>query len=105
MNWLVLLIAFSVGAAVGVAAVRRFKRTAGGWSGLRRVLTAAALVPAAITICVVLGVAWAYLTLPEGGEGGRDIASFVFAVVGAVLGVPALLGGLVGATVAERSKR
>jgi hypothetical protein len=51
----------------------------------------------------LLGALWAFATLKEGGEGGREITMFAFALVLVVLGVPALLGGLVGAGIAERA--
>ena len=105
MNWLVLIIAFALGALVAAAAVRRFRQTAAGWSAVRRVVSAAALVPAALLALVSVGTIWARATLPDGGEGGRQITTFVIMIVGAVLCVPALLGGLVGAVLVERGGR
>ena len=68
-------------------------------------LTAAALAPAAIAILVALANLHAYLTLPEGGEGGRDVAILIYSLVGFLMGIPALLGGLIGAALAERAVR
>ena len=83
----------------------RFSRTAPEWGRLRRVLTSAAVVPLVIGVLALFGSAWAYVTLPDGGEGGRAIMIFVLLLLGAVLGTSALLGGLVGAALAERSAR
>ena len=105
MPWLTLIVAFAVGALVAAATVKRFRRTKPGWSGIRRIFEAASLVPAAVVILALIGNFWAYATLPEGGESGREISVFIFTLVGLVLGVSALLGGLVGAGLAERRDR
>ena len=105
MNWLFPSIAFLIGAMVAALMSDRWSRTAPEWSQLRRMLSAAAVVPLVIFILALLGSAWAYATLPDSGEGGREIVIFVLILVGSVLGVSALVGGLVGAGLAERSQR
>ena len=105
MPWLVVLIAFAAGAIVAATAHRYFRSARPGWTRTRRILEAASLVPAAIVVLVLIGNLWAYATLPEGGEGGREISVFIFTLVGVVCGIPALLGGLIGAALAERAVR
>ena len=60
--------------------------------------------PAALGLLTIVGVIWAHVTLPDGGEGGRDIASFILILVGTVFGVATLVGGLIGAIIAERAR-
>jgi heme/copper-type cytochrome/quinol oxidase subunit 2 len=102
MNWLVLLLAFAVGAIAAAAAAKRFRRRAPGWRRARRVVIAAAVVPAAILVLLLIGTVWTYAALPAGGESGRDMAIFIYRLVAIVLSIPAFIGGLVGAAIVER---
>ena len=102
MNWLVLLIAFGVGAGTAAAAVGRLRRVREQWGPFRRIVAAASVIPAVLSVLYVLGTLWAYTTLKEGGENGRDITIFIFGVVAIVLGISFFAGGLFAATLAER---
>ena len=101
MNWFVALISGVVGALIAGAMTRLLQKRASGWSGLRRVLTASAMLPGIILTFTVIGVASAQLTGPEHGESNRHVVSFVYKIIGAIFAGLTVVGGLVGAALAE----
>ena len=101
----VLLIAVVGGALVAAAIATALRHSSLGWRRGRRVAAAAGALPAAILLAAFAGVIWAWLTLPEHGEGNRDLVTFVVVLIGAVFALATLVGGLVGAALVELGKR
>ena len=98
MNWLVLIIAFCIGAAMGAFLASLLERSREHWSAPRRLWTAASVLPGFLLLLTAVAVLW---TLAVGG-GNRDLASAVYMMVGAIFIVVTLLGGIAGATLAAR---
>ena len=98
MNWLVLIIAFCVAAAMGALFVSLLERSRATWSLRRRLWTAVSVLPGFLLLLTAIAVLW---TLAAGG-GNRDLASAVYVMVGSIFIVVTLLGGLAGAALAAR---
>jgi uncharacterized membrane protein len=105
MNWITFMIAFAVGGAVAAPVTGMLKRKRSGWGRARRSLCAAALVPLAIFAVAIAAIAWTQATGPAQGEHNRDPTSLVIIVFAAVVAICTLIGGLVGAALAERQER
>jgi hypothetical protein len=105
MNWTALFVAAAFGGIVAarIVATEHFRASRPG--RIRRVLTASAAVPLVLALLTLIAVIWARLTQPEYGEGNRDVVTFVLVLIGGVSAIVTLVGGLVGAALAERRFR
>ena len=102
MNWLVLLLAFSLAVLTGawLAGLLAGKRPQ--WSGRRRLFVAAAVLPALVLFASLAGIAWIIVSGPGTGENMQDLAVVATATVGGILALLTFVGSLVGAVVALR---
>ena len=100
MSWLALIVAFAISVAVGGFVARLLERSRPEWSPRRRKWTAAAALPAFIALATIVGIGLTMVTIPAPGVGYRALYSGIYAMVGTVFFVIALLGGLVGASAA-----
>ena len=102
MNWLVLIVAFAIAVLIGSFVAGKLERSRPEWGARRRMWTAALALPAFIVVASIAGVGLTMVTTPAPGEGYRDLYGAVYAIIGAVFFVIALIGGLVGAGAAVR---
>lgn len=105
MNWLVLILAFCIGALMGAFFSRLAGRSRPGWTARRRLCIAASILPCLIGLLTLGGLAWVVLTGPGAGENMQDLALVVTAIVGSILAGLAFLGGIVGASLEARGGR
>jgi hypothetical protein len=104
MAWMSLAIIFSLAAIVSATAVLWVRRLRPHWSVRKRYVIAALSPVTLVILLTALGIAWASLTLPKGGEGGREMTRYVLGIIAIVFAAPALLGGLLGAGLAQGRK-
>jgi len=102
MNWLVLLLAFSLAVVVGAWLAGVLARRRPQWSGRRRLFVAALVLPAFVLIASLAGIAWITVSGPGTGENMQDLAVVATATVGGIFALLTLVGGLVGAVLALR---
>ena len=102
MNWSLLLIAFAMAVFMGSSLARFLTRSRPEWSPRRRLLTAASVLPSFMLAMTVLGVAWVVISGPGTGENMQDLAVAATAAGGGFFALLALVGGLVGAALAQR---
>ena len=102
MNWLTLLIAFSLAVLLGAGLAGLLSRSRPQWSDRRRLFVAALILPGFALVATLAGIAWLLLTGPGTGENMQDLAVWATAVVGGVLTLLTFVGGLVGALLALR---
>jgi hypothetical protein len=105
MNGLVLIAAFAIGVLSGSFLLSLFERHRRHWSTQRQQWTAAFALPAVILIATVAGTAWVATSGPGSGENMQDLAVVATAAVGALFGIVALFGGIVGVRVAKDRKK
>lgn len=75
------------------------------WSKRRRMLVAAAFLPA-VTSTVTIALVAAFLATASGQSGDmRDLAAASLAVIGGLFAILAFAGGLVGAALAQKRRR
>lgn len=104
MNWTMVLIGFSLAVLMGGGAAALLAQNRPGWTHRRRVLVAASLLPAVTLLATAIALLW-ISNLPEPGGGNmRDLAARAVAVVGLGFSVLAFLGGLIGASLAQRRR-
>ena len=102
MNWLALIAAFSIALLVGASMARLLTLNRPSWTPRRRLWTAASVLPGFILLATLAGIGFILVTGPGRGENMQDLAVAATATVGAIFGLIALLGGLVGASFAIR---
>lgn len=102
MNWLAYILAFVIALVVGSFLGRLLARSRPHWGSTRRLWAAALVLPMFIVLLTAVGLAWVVLAGPGEGENMLDLALVVTAMAGAFFAVIALIGGLVGASLAER---
>ena len=100
MNWSVPLMAFFLSAMVAAWLDARMKSK---WTARRRVLGAALPLPLLLLVLGGCGIAWE-LFRPRTGENMMDLAVAAVAAVAGLLAVFAFVGGLLGASLVERSR-
>ena len=105
MNWMVLILAFCIGALMGAFFSRLAGRSRPGWSARRRLCIAASILPSFIGVLTLGGLAWVLLAAPGPGENMQDLALVVTGIVGSILAGLAFLGGMVGASLEARAHR
>jgi hypothetical protein len=101
MNWLAIILVAVFGFFVAGAADGLLVRRRRGWTGSRRIVTAALLPPA----LVLLGCAAGWLASSPGSDAWRDLITPLWLTLGLVGGLAALAGGLAGALTAEQALR
>jgi hypothetical protein len=105
MNWSFLLIGFALAVFMGAALVSLLATMRPQWSARRRQMTAASVLPAISAVATLLGI-W-FISTAEHGSGERmeDLAVTALATIGGGFALLALLGGLIGASLAQRRRR
>ena len=104
MNWLVLILAFAIAVLVGGYLARLLERSRPAWSARRRLWTAAIVLPAFLILATIVGLVWLLAVGPGTGENMQDLALTVTAFVGGLFALLTMIGGLVGATFAQRGE-
>ena len=102
MNWLVLLIAFSLAVLAGAWLAGLLARRRLRWGDRRRLFVAASVLPALVLLASLAGIAWIVVSGPGTGENMQDLAVVATATVGGILALLTFVGSLVGAVVALR---
>ena len=102
MNWLVMLIAFSLAVLMGAWLAGLLARSRPQWSDRRRLLVAASVLPGFALFATLAGIAWVIAVGPGRGENMQDLAVVATAGVGGFFAILALAGGFVGAWLAQR---
>ena len=102
MNWLTLLLAFSLAMATGAWLARLFEQSRPQWNRRRRLLVAALVLPIFVVFATLVGIAWIVVVGPGTGENMQDLAVVATAAVGGVFALLTFIGGLVGASLAQR---
>ena len=102
MNWTLVLVGFSLAVLMGAALVSLFVTIRPEWSARRRRVTAASILPAITLLATLLGVL--FIATARHGESERmeDLAIAALATFGGGFTLLALIGGLIGATLASR---
>jgi mannitol-specific phosphotransferase system IIBC component len=105
MNWSFALIGFALAVFMGAALVSFLTTIRPQWSALRRLLTAASVLPS-VTILATLA-AILFVSTAEHGQAQtmEDLAITALATIGGGFTLLALAGGLVGAGLAGRRRR
>jgi hypothetical protein len=105
MNWFFLLIGFALAVFMGAALVSLLATMRPQWSAGRRQMTAASVLPAISAVATLLGI-W-FISTAEHGQGERmaDSAVAALAMIGGGFTLLALVGGVVGASLAQRRRR
>ena len=100
MNWTLPLIGFSLAVLMGAAVVSLLVTIRPEWSARRRRLTAASILPVITLVATLLGIL--FVATAKHGESQRmeDLAIAALATIGGGLTLLALVGGLIGATLA-----
>ena len=101
MNWLVLLIAFSLGVVIGGWLSRLLARSRPQWTDRKRLFVAASVLPAFTLLLTLVGIVWVIVSGPGTGENMQDLAVFATAGVGGIFAILTLLGSLVGGSLAR----
>jgi hypothetical protein len=105
MNWLVLILAFSVAVLMGAFLANLLERTRPRWTARRQLWAAASALPIFILLATLIGLAWILVSGPGAGENMQDLALVVTGAIGVLFAGVALVGGLVGGSFAQRSKQ
>jgi apolipoprotein N-acyltransferase len=105
MNWTFPLISFALAVFMGAALVSLLTAMRPQWSAKRRQMTAASVLPAISAVATLLGI-W-FISTAEHGQGERmeDLAVTALATIGGGFTLLALVGGLVGASLAQKRRR
>ena len=100
MNWTLVLVGFSLAVLMGAALVSLLVTVRPEWSARRRRLTAASILPVITLVATLLGIL--FVATAKHGESQRmeDLAIAALATIGGGLTLLALVGGLIGATLA-----
>ena len=100
MNWTLVLVGFSLAVLMGAALVSLLVTIRPEWSARRRRLTAASILPVITLVATLLGIL--FVATAKHGESQRmeDLAIAALATIGGGLTLLALVGGLIGATLA-----
>jgi hypothetical protein len=100
VNWTLPLIGFSLAVLMGAAVVSLLVTIRPEWSARRRRLTAASILPVITLVATLLGIL--FVATAKHGESQRmeDLAIAALATIGGGLTLLALVGGLIGATLA-----
>ena len=104
MNWTLVLIGFSLAVLMGAGWTKVLAQLRPQWSARRRMLTAASFLPVITLIITAVGVVWAASLDHPGGGDMRDLAARAIAVLGFAFTCMALVGGLIGAGLAQRKR-
>ena len=104
MNWLVMLIAFSLAVAMGAWLASLLARSRPRWSDRRRLVVAASILPGFALLATLVGIGWVIAIGPGTGENMRDLAIAVTAGVGGFFAILAFVGGFIGASLAQPRK-
>ena len=105
MNWFFLLVGFALAVFMGAALVLLLATMRPQWSAKRRQLTAASVLPVISAAATLLGI-W-FISMAEHGQGERmeDLAVTALAMIGGGFTLLALVGGFIGASLAQRRRR
>ena len=103
-NWTLLLIGFSIAVLMGAGAAALLTQLRPDWSAARRLLTAASALPAITLGAMLIGLLIVGVG-PDPGGGVKGTALTIVAMVGGGFALLALVGGLVGASLALRKRR
>ena len=103
MNWLVFIVTFAIAVMIGSFLAGRLERSRPEWGPRRRKWTAALALPAFTVLLAIGAVSVTMVTIPAADY--RDLYSAVYAIMGAIFFVIALIGGLVGAGAVVRKTR
>ena len=104
MNTTIILIGFSLAVLMGAGVASLLATIKPDWSLRRRQLTAAAVLPAITAAMTLLGIVVISTADHGASESMEDLAIAALATVGAGSALVALVGGLVGATIAGRRR-
>lgn len=105
MNWFFLLIGFALAVFMGAALASLLRTMRPQWNARRRQMTAASVLPAISAVTTLLGI-W-FISTAEHGQGERmeDLAVTALATIGGGFTLLALVGGMVGVSLAQRRRR
>ena len=104
MNWFLLFVAFALAVFMGAASSALFTMLKPHWSGRRRLLVSASLLPGIAIVttgALVLGVVVGGTADPT----MQDLVAAAIARLGAMVALLALVGGLVGAALQQLGAR
>jgi L-lactate permease len=104
MDWTLLLIGFALAVLMGAGLVSLLTTVRPQWSGRRRQLTAASVLPGITAVATLLGIL--FIATVEHGQSERmeDLAIAAVATIGGGFTLLALVGGLVGALLSGRRR-
>ena len=105
MDWSIPLIGFSLAVLTGAALASLLVQLKPDWSSRRRLLTAAALLPAITVVATLLGIAFVVTADHGQGENMQDLAVAAIAAIGAAFTLLAFGGGALGAALAQRRRQ
>ena len=104
MNWPMIMIGFALAVVMGAGLSALLANLRPQWSKRRRILIAAGFLPA-VTLTATAMLVAAYLATSS-GQGGdmRDLAAASLAAIGGLFALLALVGGMVGASLAQKRR-
>jgi hypothetical protein len=105
MNWALLFMAFALAVVMGMGFAALLLQMRPHWSSRKRTLIAASCLPAVVIALTLVGLVVVMRTGPGSGENMQDLAITATATIGGFFAVLGFLGGLVGASIAERKRR
>ena len=104
MNWTFALIGFALAVFMGAALVSLLATLRPQWTARRRRLTAASILPVITGVATLLGI-WFVSTAEHGQtQTMEDLAIAGLAAIGGGFTILALVGGLIGASLAGRRR-
>jgi L-lactate permease len=104
MNWTFLLAGFALSLFMGAALVTLLGGLRPQWSSTRRRFIAASVLPAVTLVATLCGLA--FISTADHGQGQtmEDLALRALATIGAGFALLALIGGWIGAALAQRRR-
>ena len=105
VNWTLPLIGFSLAVLMGAAVLSLLVTIRPEWSARRKRFTAASILPAITLVATLLGILFVASAKHGQSERMEDLAIAALATIGGGFTLLALVGGLIGATLASLRHR